>query len=180
MIGVLWAGPALSAVLLAPVWLGWSWQVAALTRAVGALALAASVAAGAWAMSLMGWSRLLLVPDLLPPGIKTEHSMSRRLVVEGPYRHVRHPLYASDSGVLLGAALLTQKWALLILAGVYLVVLNVQLDLEERQLEARFGQRYRRYRRLVPALVPRPTPVDPEELHNPRGEEDNDRDQQVG
>ena len=81
--------------------------------------------------------------------------------------------------MLLGAALSTQKWALLILAGVYLVVLNVQLDLEERQLEARFGQRYRRYRRLVLALVPRPTPVDPEELHNPQGEEDNDRDQQV-
>jgi len=74
------------------------------------------------------------------------------LVVRGPYRLVRHPLYSCiivllwadpemDSGHLLFAVMWT--------AWIYIGAL-----LEERDLIADFGDKYRQYRRQVPILIP--------------------------
>ena len=52
---------------------------------------------------------------------------------------MRNPLYDTDSCLILGAALLTRNWTLLLLAALYLAQLALQLPLEERELEERFG-----------------------------------------
>jgi protein-S-isoprenylcysteine O-methyltransferase Ste14 len=171
VIGGLWVGPFLVLVLLAPLWLGWGWEGVTALRLVGALALVSSVGVGSWAMGKMGWARLLLAPALFSPVDESEERVPRRLVVEGPYRYARHPLYGADLGVILGTALLTGKWIPVVLAGAYAVVLGLQLRLEERELEARFGEAYARYRRLVPGLVPRLRPVNPDEVQGPRSKE---------
>ncbi|MDP9480733.1 MAG: isoprenylcysteine carboxylmethyltransferase family protein [Actinomycetota bacterium] len=163
-VGGLGVGPA-AAALLSPLWLGWGWEGALPLRALGALALVLSVSTGAWAMGHMGWARLLLAPALFPPGGEAAERVPRGLVVEGPYRHARHPLYGADLGAMSGTALLSGEWAPVVVAGAYALVLGPQLRLEERELEARFGETYARYRRLVPGLLPRIRPVDPDEVY---------------
>ena len=77
------------------------------------------------------------------------------LVVLGPQRYVRHPLY-------LGVILMTFGWALF--GGVTFVLLGavglllwdwwVLIPFEERELKALFGERYVRYMSEVPMLIP--------------------------
>ncbi len=83
----------------------------------------------------------------------------RNLVVEGPYRYVRNPMISAVILTLFAEALLLRSvpltaWALTFL-GINLVYLPL---LEEPQLEARFGDAYRRYKAHVPGVFPRLRP----------------------
>jgi protein-S-isoprenylcysteine O-methyltransferase Ste14 len=125
-----------------------------------------SVMAGTWAVAKMGWARLLLAGALFPPGAGAEENgVPQRLVVEGPYRYVRNPLYDGDFCLILGAALLTRSWALLLLAALYLAQLALQPPLEKPELREGFGVPYRRYCELVPRFVPKRKPVRQRNLH---------------
>jgi protein-S-isoprenylcysteine O-methyltransferase Ste14 len=156
----LWGGTTLVLFLLAPWWLGWSWHGTLPLQVLGAVLLVVSVSVGTWAVAKMGWARLLFAGALFPPGAGAEENdVPQRLVVEGPYRYVRNPLYDTDFCLILSAALLTRNWFLVALAALYLVQLALQLPLEERELRERFGSPYRRYCRLVPRFVPRLRPV---------------------
>jgi protein-S-isoprenylcysteine O-methyltransferase Ste14 len=127
--------------------------------------LIGSVVVGTWAVAKMGWARLLFAGALFLPGVGAEeNSIPQRLVVEGPYRYVRNPLYDSDLCLILGAALLTRSWALVLVAALYLAQLALQLPLEERELRERFGVPYRRYCELVPRFVPRRRPAQQRDL----------------
>ena len=79
---------------------------------------------------------------------------------------MRNPLYDGDFCLIVGAALLTRSWALMLLAALYLVQLALQLPLEERELRERFGVPYRRYCELVPRFVPRRRPARQQDLHS--------------
>ena len=87
-------------------------------------------------------------------------------MVEGPYRYVRNPLYDGDFCLILGAALLTQSWALVLVAALDLGLLAFQLPFEERELRERFGIPYRRYCELVPRFVPKRRPVRQRDLNS--------------
>jgi protein-S-isoprenylcysteine O-methyltransferase Ste14 len=83
----------------------------------------------------------------------------RRLVVRGPYRFVRNPMISGVILMLCGLALGLRsaqhgRWAALFIAA---NLLYIPL-LEEPQLEARFGDAYRRYRAAVPRILPRLRP----------------------
>jgi protein-S-isoprenylcysteine O-methyltransferase Ste14 len=97
--------------------------------------------------------------------VAEENDVPQRLVVEGPYRYVRNPLYDTDLCLILGAALLTRSWPLVLLAALYLVQLGLQIPLEERELRERFGAPYSRYCELVPRFVPRRRPVRQRDLN---------------
>lgn len=156
----LWGGTTVILFLPSPWWLGWSWDGTLLLQILGGLLLVASVAVGTWAVAKMGWARLLFAGALFPPGAGAEENdVPQRLVVEGPYRYVRNPLYDTDFCLILGTALLTRNWFLAVLAALYLAQLALQLPLEERELSERFGAPYRRYCELVPRFVPRLRPV---------------------
>jgi len=165
----MWIGTAIVLALLGllgPRWLGWSWQGMAWLQALGAGLLVVSVLIGVWAVGQMGWARVLFAAALFPPSQGAEEqNIPQRLVVVGPYRHVRNPLYDTDMTLLLGAALLTRNWGLLLLLTAYIAQLVMQLRLEERELRSRFGEPYARYCRLVPRFVPRLTPVDPAAIY---------------
>src|SRR5215208_5616985 len=112
-------------------------------------------------------ARLLFAGALFPLGAGAEENdVPQRLVVEGPYRYVRNPLYDTDLCLILGAGLLAHSWALVLLAVLYLAQLALQLPLEERELKERFGVPYHRYCELVPRFVPRRRPVDQRDLHS--------------
>ena len=72
---------------------------------------------------------------------------------------MRNPLYEGDVCLILGAALLTRSWALVLVVALDLALLAFQPPLEERELGERFGVPYLRYCELVPRFVPRRRPV---------------------
>lgn len=77
------------------------------------------------------------------------------LVVKGPYRYVRHPLY---SGVLLMAAglWLVFDYTLLLVTTILLLLwFNfVVAPFEERELTVLFGKAYSDYARNTPRFIP--------------------------
>ena len=157
-VGVLWGGTTVLVVALSPWWLGWRWEGALALVVIGGVLVVFSVAVGAWACLKMGWARLLFAGALFPPEAE-ENRVPQRLVLEGPYRYVRNPLYDTDFALILGTGLLTRSWFLILLSALYAAQLVLQLPLEERELRARFGRPYRRYCELVPRFVPRLRPV---------------------
>jgi protein-S-isoprenylcysteine O-methyltransferase Ste14 len=166
-VGGLWDATILVLFLLSPWWLRWSWSGTTSLQVLGCVLFVGSVVAGTWAVAKMGWARLLLGGALFPPGAGAEENgVPQRLVVEGPYRYVRNPLYEGDFCLILGAGLLTRSWALMLLAALYLAQLALQLPLEERELRERFGVPYQHYCELVPRFVPRRRPVHQQDLHS--------------
>lgn len=162
----LWGGTTLLLLILAPWWLGWRWEGALPLQIIGGVLVVVSVAVGAWACLKMGWARLLFAGALFPPGAGAEeNNVPQRLVLEGPYRYVRNPLYDTDFALILGTGLLSRSWFVILLAVLYAVQLALQLPLEERELRARFGRPYRRYCQLVPRFIPRRRPVNEREIN---------------
>jgi protein-S-isoprenylcysteine O-methyltransferase Ste14 len=165
-VGALWGAAMIVLIVLSPWWLRWSWSGTSSLQVLGCVLFVGSVVAGTWALAKMGWARLLLAGALFLPGAGAEENgVPQRLVVEGPYRYVRNPLYEGDICLILGAGLLTRSWVLMLVAALYLVQLAIQLPLEERELGERFGAPYQRYCELVPRFVPRRRPVRQRDLH---------------
>jgi protein-S-isoprenylcysteine O-methyltransferase Ste14 len=87
-----------------------------------------------------------------------------RLVVGGPYRYVRNPMYVAVLAVIIGQALLL-GWPVLLLYAVtlWLITASFVRFYEEPELGRRFGAQYEAYRRGVPAWWPRLRPWSPGE-----------------
>ncbi len=82
-----------------------------------------------------------------------------RLVVGGPYAHVRNPIYFGTLGLGFGMALLIGDPLALGLAAAALGLLYLAIvPAEETFLAQQFGDDYRRYCASVPRLVPRLSP----------------------
>ena len=78
------------------------------------------------------------------------------LIIAGPYAMVRHPIYTAMLGMLVGSAIAISQWPALLGAVVlFLLGTTMRVRAEERLLTAEFGDSYREYARVVPALVPR-------------------------
>jgi len=90
-----------------------------------------------------------------------EIQQGQRLVMEGVYRHVRHPMYSAHLLWGLGQVLLLQNWvagpAMLFAQALLLLV---RVPREERLLLVEFGDAYRAYMgrtgRFTPRLRPPP------------------------
>ncbi|SON59398.1 hypothetical protein MSIMFI_00881 [Mycobacterium simulans] len=79
-----------------------------------------------------------------------------KLVVRGPYRHVRNPMISGVLCILLGEAAITASgWLLLWFVAFFTLQVTVIRFWEEPHLEARYGTDYVEYRRNVPAWIPR-------------------------
>jgi protein-S-isoprenylcysteine O-methyltransferase Ste14 len=80
----------------------------------------------------------------------------RTLVVRGPYRFVRNPMYVGVLSVLLGEAVTLASLTLLCYAILVALLFHWFVVLyEEPNLRARFGQPYADYSRRVPRWFPR-------------------------
>ena len=117
------------------------------TRIAGALLFAAGFALFAWCVTLFA---------RVGRGTLAPWDPTRRLVVVGPYRHVRNPMITAVCTMLAGEALFFHsarigEWLLLFVA----INHAYFLLLEEPGLDARFGEEYARYRAAVPRWIPR-------------------------
>ncbi len=89
------------------------------------------------------------LPELLP-----NHS-HQHLVTTGIRARVRHPVYLGHVCEMLAWSLgsgLAVCWALTAFA---IVTGTVMIRMEDKELETRFGEEYRRYRSTVPAVLPK-------------------------
>ena len=86
-------------------------------------------------------------------------SPTKKLVVIGPYRHVRNPMIASVIIILLGQSIAFGSawifvWFLLFFGTNHIYFVNF----EEPGLEKRFGGEYLTYKKNVPRWIPRLRP----------------------
>jgi protein-S-isoprenylcysteine O-methyltransferase Ste14 len=88
--------------------------------------------------------------DELEPGRHRD-----RLVTTGIRTHVRHPIYLGHLCEVLAWCIAAGLVALYALACFGIFAGMAMVRIEDRELEARFGEEYRRYRRAVPAVIPR-------------------------
>ena len=130
-------------------------------RFVGAVLVAAGVAVAYWvfryrspmAMAVSTYVTFTKLFGLVP--VTEPSGRVEPLVVVGPQRYTRNPLY-------LGVILVTSGWALMgedafVLIGAVVLLLFFRLVLipfEERELRALFGEQYRKYSDEVPMLIP--------------------------
>jgi protein-S-isoprenylcysteine O-methyltransferase len=77
-----------------------------------------------------------------------------KIVVDGPYRLVRHPMYTAALGISFGLACLTQSLALVCVFCVYLVLIFLLIPLEEDELRKAYGEQYVSYQRKTRRLIP--------------------------
>ena len=123
-----------------------------------------------WARPLPAWRFVLSVCFLLSAIVLSwtgAHSLGRQwrvdaglnqdhvLIVSGPYRVVRHPIYTSMLCLLFGTGfMVTPLWLLLPAVIVFVVGTEIRIRIEDQLLSSRFAERFREYERSVPAYIP--------------------------
>lgn len=117
----------------------------------------AGVVIGAAGLLLAVAARIALGVWFVPTGAVLE---GQRVVTDGPYAWVRHPLYVGWWAFLVGASLAFDSWA--IVATTILVIPGLAAigRGEERLLRDELGEEYATYRDRVPGWVPRPPRTD--------------------
>jgi protein-S-isoprenylcysteine O-methyltransferase Ste14 len=91
----------------------------------------------------------------LAPVVKLQEERGHTVVTTGPYRYVRHPMYASMLLFFPGSALLLGSWGGLLLCPVLLGVLVWRTALEDRMLRSKLAGYDRYARRVRYRLIPR-------------------------
>ena len=79
---------------------------------------------------------------------------SNELVTRGPYRFVRHPIYAAALCISLGPAGPTHSLAYFCMFCIYVLLILLLIPLEEDALHRAYGERYAVYRGTVKRLAP--------------------------
>jgi protein-S-isoprenylcysteine O-methyltransferase Ste14 len=104
----------------------------------------------------LGWMIIYLANKMIAenwsPSI--EKTEDQKLITDGIYSRVQHPLYFSGVLILIGTNIYFQnKWSW-IAALIAFVITLYRIPKEERQLEARFGQEYVDYKQTTKAIIP--------------------------
>jgi protein-S-isoprenylcysteine O-methyltransferase Ste14 len=108
----------------------------------------AGVALGGSGVALAVWCIVTFIVS--GRGTPAPFDPPRRLVVVGPYRMVRNPMYLGAALTLAGAALFYQSWALLAYGAAFVLVTHLfVVAYEEPTLRATFGPAYLDYCRRV-------------------------------
>jgi len=106
--------------------------------------LAVGGVVGLWAIQVMGLRQVKVFPEVASRG---------KLIILGPYRWIRHPMYTSVLLVTLAWTLGNSLTYRIILWVGLLITLLIKLQYEERLLIERFPE-YEAYRRQTKRLIP--------------------------
>ncbi len=114
------------------------------------------------ALGLMGLSLFLYTVFLfrtIGKGTLAPWTPKKKLVVAGPYRYCRNPMITGVLLILAGEALFFHSTGLLIWAVSFFAINMLYFTVyEEPDLEERFGEDYREYKRHVPRWMPKIRP----------------------
>ena len=82
-------------------------------------------------------------------------SEGHELIQTGPYRWVRHPIYASMLGMILATGFYWTWWPMFVAAiVVFLIGTEIRVQTEDRLLAEHFGEVFTAYRKRVKAYIP--------------------------
>ena len=134
------------AYLLNPGWMAWSvWPQPVWLRWLGVVLGLLMVPAAWWVFSSIGRN---VTETVLT---KADHS----LVTTGPYRWVRHPLYATAGVLFVALGLMSASWFILGFGWLAVALVGIVIvPMEEQALVAKFGDEYRAYMNRTGRLVP--------------------------
>ena len=76
------------------------------------------------------------------------------MIMDGPYRLVRHPMYTAALSISAGLTCLVQSWAFCCVFLIYLVLILLLIPVEEVELRKAYGQQYVVYQQKERKLVP--------------------------
>ena len=77
-----------------------------------------------------------------------------KMVMGGPYRLVRHPMYTAALSISLGLTCLIQSWASFCVFCIYIVLIFLLIPVEENGLWKAFGEQYVAYQQKAKKLIP--------------------------
>jgi protein-S-isoprenylcysteine O-methyltransferase Ste14 len=127
--------------LLAPYY-GWIAGLPRLWNLIGLIPVLVGTAGLLWGLALHSAQS--------PEGIECQLDKSY-LLMRGPYAYSRHPMYLSELTLLLGWVIFYGSVAVLVAFLAWLVLfVFFAMPVEERVLEAHFGEAYRAYKARVP------------------------------
>jgi protein-S-isoprenylcysteine O-methyltransferase Ste14 len=121
---------------------------------------------GLWAAPLIGISMVLAPASVLLAFFAVRHlgkqwriqaglNEDHELVQTGPYRWVRHPIYASMLALFLATGALLTRWPVFLVAlALILAGTEIRVRVEDGLLAGRFGEAFRSYKSRVRAYIP--------------------------
>ena len=127
-------------------WLNWSSGIDFLLQGIGLGLWAAGIIVVVWAAQVLGGYMSV-------DGLTVDH----QLVTSGPYRYVRHPVYASFAAIAVGTGLVFRSYLLLGVAVVWVAATMWWVAAEEKLLASAqgFGDDYRAYTKRTRRFLPR-------------------------
>ncbi len=82
---------------------------------------------------------------------------TQKLLASGPFKHCRNPMSFGTICLYLGIAIIVGSISSIIVVLLFTGLLLIYIKkIEERELEARFGQEYIFYKKRTPFIIPRP------------------------
>lgn len=120
-----------------PIFRPFEWAGRLAPSIIGAALIGLGYAATLWCYAAMGaaWR------------IGIDQKGTSKLVQNGPYRWIRHPIYGFQMRMLIGAFLLLPTWISLGIVVLHYVCSLIKSSDEERHLTGVFGEEYREYRK---------------------------------
>ena len=126
-------------------WFEYTIPLAHWLRVIGAFGLFACIPLSIWIYRELG-------VNFSP---KLEIVTNQELVCSGPYRFVRHPMYATLIACVLSATLLSANLIVGVTSALVAIAMAYRTRKEDAMLLLRFTERYRQYMNRTNALVPR-------------------------
>jgi protein-S-isoprenylcysteine O-methyltransferase Ste14 len=77
-----------------------------------------------------------------------------KMIINGIYKRVRHPMYTAALSISLGLACLSGSWVLIFIFCIYLVLIILLIPVEEDGLWKAYGEQYLDYRQKAKKLIP--------------------------
>ena len=141
---ILWLSPFVY--LINPAWMAWSKiGLPEATRWLGVGIGVLCVPGIYWLFSSIGTG---ITPT---SGTRKEH----KLVTNGIYRYIRHPLYTFGSSMFIAFGMMADNWFIATLGVLTFILMAIRTPKEEANLIEKFGDEYREYMKRTGRFLPR-------------------------
>ena len=101
---------------------------------------------------LMAWALITLGRNYQLGGIAPRSK--DKLVISGPYKLIRHPMYTAAMSISLGLACLVQSWIFFGVFCIYLLLILLLIPGEEDGMRKAYGEQYVVYQQKAKRLIP--------------------------